>query len=476
MALALEYRGNKLRLETILDYANKHLDAGRGNFRLNNSVTSLPSAPDLENAFQQPWERFETKSARALLRAEYNLSKDWTMHAAYGAINYKHYNLYTLGINLVSSGDFNVNDLRQWSQTEEQYTWNAGIRGQFKTIGITHKVSIETMRSKRRNSGLFAITPNTGLASNLYNPVFRARPQFNRSTRNPPKTADTVHSSIAIADTIGFLDERILLTAGIRRQNIDTKSFRNGIRTSQYDKSANTPAVGLLVKPWNFMSLYGNYIEGLEQGPTAPRNAVNAGEQFPPSETEQVEFGVKFDLDGLGLTAGVFQIEKPSAFTDANNRFGLNGERRHRGLELNAFGELRPDLRLLGGFTYIDSELTRTQGGKFDGNDVAGVPELTAVLNLEWDAPVLPGLTLTARAEHMGSQFIRADNSLKIPSYQLYGLGARYQRTLGDKAFTLRVNVDNLLNEDYWTSNANLDDYIFLGSPRSINLSFSVAF
>ena len=99
---------------------------------------------------------------------------------------------------------------------------------------------------------------------------------------------------------MGFFRMNVFyITAGIRRQSIDDKGFNNkGVRTSQYDKSANTPAVGLLVKPWNFMSgLYGNYIEGLEQGPTAPRDAVNAGEQFPPSETEQVEFGVKFDLD-----------------------------------------------------------------------------------------------------------------------------------------------------------------------------------
>ena len=123
--------------------------------------------------------------------------------------------------------------------------------------------------------------------------------------------------------------------------------------------------------------------------------------------TNQIELGVKLDLDGLGLTAGLFQIERPSAFTDANNRFGLNGEQRNRGFELTAFGEVRPDLRLLGGFTYLDSKLTRTQGGRFDGKDAVGVPELTAVLNLEYDTAVFPGLTLTARAEHVGSRFIQ---------------------------------------------------------------------
>ena len=184
---------------------------------------------------------------------------------------------------------------------------------------------------------------------------------------------------------------------------------------------------------------------------------------------------MKLDLDGLGLTAGLFQIERPSAFTDANNRFGLNGEQRNRGLELTAFGELRPDLRLLGGFTYLDSKLTRTQGGRFDGKDAVGVPELTAVLNLEYDTAVFPGLTLTARAEHVGSRFVRTDNSLKVPAYQLYGLGARYQRTLGDKAFTLRLNINNLLGEDYWIGSTS-SNILSPGAPRSINLSFMVDF
>ncbi len=317
------------------------------------------------------------------------------------------------------------------------------------------------------------------ISSNLYNPVFVARPAFDDSTGGWGKGFAVLDSSIAIADTLGFLDERLLLTAGVRRQSIGLKSFnfRTDALRSQYDKSAITPAIGLLVKPWDYMSLYGNYIEALERGPTAPIGTVNEGEIFSPSVTDQIEFGVKFDLDGLGLTAGLFQIERPSGITNATtNRFSADGQQRNRGLELNAFGELRPDLRLLGGFTYLDSKLTRTQGGRFDGKDPIGVPALMAILNLEWDAPVLPGLTFTARAEHVGSRFIRNDNSLKIPAYQLYGLGARYQRTLGDKAFTLRLNIDNLLNEDYWNTWTGGFPILYLGAPRSINLSFMMDF
>ena len=475
-ALALEYRGDKLKLETILDYFDRDLDRANQLILLSRNATSVPSAPDPEDNIQQPWERQDREFARALIKAEYDLSKDWTVHAAYGALDSEGYWLRTFGRNLKANGDFEPL-LQQVSIKRRNLTWNAGVRGNLKLLGTTHQVSVETMRTEQKIYYSGKNIP-TGIVSNLYNPVFITRPKIDPPIRRarPRRVRHTVYSSTAIADTIGFFDERVLLTAGIRRQNILQEIFNinTGARTSKYDKSTNTPAFALLVKPWSFMSLYGNYIEALEPGPTAPNSAVNAEEQLPPSKAEQIEFGVKFDLDGLGLTAGVFQIERPSAFIDAaSNRFGYYGEQRNRGLELNAFGELRPNLRLLGGFTYIDNELIRTQGGKLDGNNPAGIPELMAVLNLEWDAPVLPGLTLTARAEHMGRMFANTDNTLRAPSYELYSIGARYKRMQGDQQLTLRMNIDNLFNKNYWFSFGATN---YIGMPRSINLSASMNF
>ena len=477
VALALEYRGDRLKLETILDYQDRELRRGDQFFRLSGNATAVPSVPDIKNAIQQPWEKTNIKFARGLLKAEYALGRGWAVHAAYGAQAAEEYRLRTMGFDLNARGDFNpLFALQRYKDND--YAWNVGIRGGFETAGVTHQVSIETMQTKKEARFPKNQRFSNLKSSNLYNPVFVARPAFDDSTGGWGKTSEYLESSIALADTLGFFDERVLLTAGVRRQSIGAKffNFRTGIRTDQYDKSAITPAFGLLVKPWDFVSLYGNYIEALERGPTAPRGTVNEGEIFPPSVTDQIEFGVKFDLDGLGLTAGLFQIARPNGITDANNRFGLNGEQRNRGFELTAFGELRPDLRLLGGFTYLDSKLTRTQGGRFDGKNTPGVPELTAVLNLEYDTAAFPGLTLTARAEHVSSRFIRNDNSLKIPAYQLYGLGARYQRTLGDKAFTLRLNIDNLLDDDYWNTITGFGNTLYLGAPRSINLSFMMDF
>ena len=366
-ALALEYRGDRLKLETILDYRDRESRRGNQFFILSGNATSVPSTPGLENALQQPWEKNELKFTRGLLRAEYALSRDWAAHAAYGAVAAEEYRLRTVGLNLDANGDFNP--LFQFVPFKDNnYAWNAGIRGEFETAGVTHQISIETMQKKiERRIATNLRSSSLNITSNLYKPVFVARPAFD-STPAWGKDSESFESSIALADTLGFLDERVLFTAGVRRQSIGDKLFNRytGSVRSRYDKSVITPAIGLLVNPWGFVSLYGNYIEALERGPTAPRGTVNEGEVFPPSVTDQIEFGVKFDLDGLGLTAGLFQIKRPNGITNVTtNRFSLDGQQRNRGLELNVFGELRPDLRLLGGVTYLDSKLTRTQGGRF---------------------------------------------------------------------------------------------------------------
>ena len=147
------------------------------------------------------------------------------------------------------------------SERHQRYSWNAGIRGQFKTAGITHQLSMEIARAKRRQGrARNFIRRALNINSNLYNPVFISRPAFADATGGFYQSSETHHASIALAGTLGFMDERVLLTAGLRRQSIDAKRFnQNGASTRSYDKSAITPAVGLLVKPWHTLSLYGNY-------------------------------------------------------------------------------------------------------------------------------------------------------------------------------------------------------------------------
>ncbi|MEX5624487.1 TonB-dependent receptor, partial [Pseudomonas syringae] len=82
-----------------------------------------------------------------------------------------------------------------------------------------------------------------------------------------------------------------------------------GTVTSRYKDSATTPVAGVVVKPWENISLYYNYVEGLSKGDVAPATASNAGEAFAPYKTKQHELGVKYEHNTFMTTLSVFQIE-----------------------------------------------------------------------------------------------------------------------------------------------------------------------
>nr|VUD31899.1 putative TonB-dependent receptor [Raoultella sp. NCTC 9187] len=57
---------------------------------------------------------------------------------------------------------------------------------------------------------------------------------------------------------------------------------------------------------------------------------------------------MKVDYGTVGGSLALFQIKKPNAISDANGYYGLDGEQRNRGAELNVFGEPMLGLRLNG--------------------------------------------------------------------------------------------------------------------------------
>ena len=132
--------------------------------------------------------------------------------------------------------------------------------------------------------------------------------------------------------------------------------------------------------------------------------AVNAGQVFPPYKTKQREVGFKVDLGSFAGTVSAFQIERPSAYTDPfTNVYSFGGEQRNRGLEFGFFGELMPELRLLGGVSYTQAKLTKTAGGVNQGLSATGVPAWQGKLGVEWDLPAVQGLTLTGNVVSMSS-------------------------------------------------------------------------
>src|SRR5690606_2882152 len=106
-------------------------------------------------------------------------------------------------------------------------------------------------------------------------------------------------------------------TAGIRYQEVGSRNFdtTTGDETSSYDGRAWTPALGLVVKPWENVSFYANYIENLQRGSIVGSSYANSGEVLPPYVSDQYEAGVKVDWGQVTTTLAVFQITQPNTIS-----------------------------------------------------------------------------------------------------------------------------------------------------------------
>ncbi|MHC2419697.1 outer membrane receptor protein involved in Fe transport [Sinorhizobium meliloti] len=180
----------------------------------------------------------------------------------------------------------------------------------------------------------------------------------------------------------------------------------------------------------------------------------------------------------MAVTVSAFQIERPFGQLEARGTdlvFVEGGEQRNRGVELNIFGEVTSEVRVLGGVTFIHGELTKTNNADTRGNTPIGVPSLQVNLGAEWDTPFMPGLTLTGNVIHTHEQFVNTANTQDIPSWTRLDLGARYLTEINEKPVTFRAEVENVFDLDYWSGVASFGT-ISQGAPLTVKVSMTTDF
>lgn len=237
-----------------------------------------------------------------------------------------------------------------------------------------------------------------------------------------------------------------------------------------------SPTAAVVVKPWENISLYANYAEGLSPGITVPVGYANAGALLPTYKTRQMEAGIKADWGDFTTTVSLFDIVQPNQRIDtATNTLSYDGEQRNRGIEFNIFGQVRDDLRLLGGLMLLDPRLTKTQGGVDDGKVAVGSPRLQANIGAEWDTPFIQGLSLGARVTFTSAQYYEtAEPRREVPSWTRLDLGGRYTIERDNaEPITVRFSVDNALDSEYWASTTY---GLIAGEARTFKLSTSFRF
>ncbi|WP_337189096.1 TonB-dependent receptor [Phenylobacterium sp.] len=496
---AFDYRGETVRLSADLAYQRVKVRRLRPKVQLG-GLTVIPKVPSSDANYAQDFTYTTLRDVFGVVKAEWDVSENTMLYVSAGARDGSEDGVYdSITVTNATTGAATGGALFV-PRTDNNEAAQAGVRLRGTTGAVTHEVNAggSVLWQVNRNAYDF-LGGFAGFPTNLY-----ATPQIPRpgtgfvggDLDDPDPVSRTRLRSLFVSDTLGFLDDRLLVTAGLRWQEIELRSYDyfTTLRTSRYRSDALTPVVGVVFKPAEGVSLFANRVEGLVQGGVAPVSGTdpvtggtlpvsNANETLSPFKSTQYELGAKWRIGRMNASVAVFQTRQPRSYTAPDPstpgflRFDSFGEQRNRGIELSVDGEVARGLRVIAGASILDAELRDTGVPAQDGNKAPGVPDYLLNANVEWDLPAIPALTLTGRIVHTGEQQVNAANTLQIPDWTRLDLGVRYVAVLADRPVTLRFNIDNVTNEKYWAS--AFDQFVpqlLQGAPRTYKLSASVDF
>lgn len=475
-SLALDYRSERARVSLDAGYQEQNIDNGRAVLNLGPDLTRVPEPPDAETNYAASYVFSDLETVFGMVRGEYDLSDAWTVYSAIGANETDELGEYASPTVINTNGDATIGRLGVPYEASS-FAGQGGIRGEFLTGPVSHSFNLGYSGYYRRTGSAFTFA--AAQPTNIYNPAdldFPPTIGSGGNLDNPNVSDRTRADGVALSDTVGLLQDRLLITLGARYQDVEVINYNNdGVFTNELQDDRISPVYGIVFKPWQRVSLYANHIEALQPGQQAPTIAANAGQTIGIAKTEQNEVGAKYNTRAFGVTASVYEIEQPNAIIDADtNIFGYSGEQRNRGVELSLYGAPLDGLRVLSSATWIDAKLTQTQDGEFDGNTAVGIPEYRVVLGGDWDLPDSDRWTAIGRVIHSGEQYANQANTLEIDDWTRVDLGLRYRMPVGERNLVWRGAVENIAGEEYWES--AIGGYLVQGRPRVYKLSASYQF
>lgn len=491
LSLATDYESDNFLMNANLGYQKDRLDNPRPQVT---PTGALPDAPDADSNYAQDGTYSEEEDLFGTLRGEWQLSNNASAWVAGGFRESEERNVL---MNPRSTADGTLGGYRFDNAREDSVrSADAGVRLFVDGEQLSHEfvVSAAISRQEVRNGWNFSSFTRSPMGS-LDAPDTSNLPAMTPfypggSLDNPQRDEVSIQRSLALADTLRMLDDRLALTLGLRYQDLETRDYDINTNEALSEQSAHawTPALGVVYALNPEVSLYANYAENLQKGSSASSTygaqpVTNAGSILDPFRGEQMEAGVKLDLGNLGATFSLFTVNRQNGIYRDNGNgsytFTNDGERFSQGVEITTFGEPVPGLRLLGGLTWIDATYEDTQDGINDGKTAIGVPEWQAKLSGEYSPASLNGITFDAGLIYTGSQQADLANTQKIDAWTRVDTGVRYVTQVGQQQLTLRARVENLFDESYWSSVGGSGDsynYLTLGSPRTLSLNATLSF
>lgn len=470
--IALDYRGSRLRTSLSLYTQTDQLVAPLRPYLLA-AGASVPKAVDGRTNLSQRWEYSNVDDHGGLFKAELDVGHAVTLFSNIGGKVSRVDRYFGSARTVLNANGDTSTAPGLYIGKVKSHAVEGGGRIRLRTGPVQHRIVVQYSLYDDVFDRYLSPT-TTPYRFNISAPgIAPYRQPVDIGIR--PRLSDTRLEGVSVVDTLSIWDEHVLVTLGGRRQRIKANNYRAnvGTLTAAYDRSATTPVAGIVIRPSEQISLFGNYVEGLSRGDVAPVVAVNAGEILSPYQARQIELGVKVDLGRIGGSISGFRIAKPIGELSQAGVFAQTGEQQVRGIEAVVHGNLTSGLDIVGGASLLDGRLRKTALAANLGNRPIGVPTIQLNTGLDWR--IWKSLAVNGTVVRTGRQFVDTANRNALQPWTRFDLGARYTISALRPGITLRANITNVTNANYWTGVASFGTF-FQGAPRTVALSAAIDF
>ncbi len=425
----------------------------------------LPPLQDPSHNLGSEWFKSPATEYNVMGRAVYRINDAWQVSADVGISDLerdRHFSLFTFSNPTTGDGTLTV-ELANGNAYKNEFL-RTEIAGAFITGALEHELVAGIAQNKRDTENPRLV--NVPFAQNYYNPV--EVPHVPLPAREIPNPSTITDLGIYAFDRISY-KEWLQVTLGVRSNDYEDR----GLTGIAYETSPTTFSGSVMVKPREWLAVYGSYIEGLENARVAPSTAVNAGESLPAATSEQWEFGVKAQIKpGVLATLAWFDIDQESSYLNTANVFVLDGEANYQGVELGFSGEIFDGVSVYASALWLETE--QVSGSANIGNDIQNAPPFSGSIFVEYRPESFSQLALSGGIFRVGERAGNAQNTFYVPGYTTFDLGANYTTDIFGRETTFTLFWENITEKRYWAAAGS--SLIAPGLPSTIRMSASVSF
>lgn len=329
--------------------------------------------------------------------------------------------------------------------------------------GLKHKLLAEVDHYRTEKTGNLYFTQINSVS--VFNPSLGKAPALDTSF---PLPADDHNqwTSLTLQDQVAFGGGWHGVFA-LRHDRTDAL-FSLTPGTAPNKLSFTTPRVGVV---WEFapqQTLYAQY-----QDSVAANNGRDpaTGNALEAERAKQIELGWKQSALGgkLNTTVAVYELVKRNrADFSLYPTVTTIGEARSRGLEMDAIGQISPQLAMMASYTYLDAKVT--QDPFLKGTRLANTARHAGSVWGRWmfDEQWAAGAGVFFQGQRQGDNA----NSFQLPGYARVDAMASYGFKVGSSKGSVQFNLKNVFDTVYYTgSHPLVKDWIQPGTPRTASVT-----